>query len=559
MSVEIPAICNARRSRILAALILISIAQSAAAIATVMLVRYGFDALVGQERQAWQELIIYLGSGLLICALFGAWLKIRERIEAERIGQDYVHKLRMTLYKRLSVLSSRALQRRGRGGILLRFLGDLTALRQWVSLGIARLTVAGLTTVCTLIALAFMDWMLASVVAAILFIGALASLAMGKRLNKTVREVRQRRTYLANNVNEKVTSMAVVQVFGQHLREMRRVDRQSLRLMESMLDRAQKIGILRAIADGSGRIASSGILLLGIYKVAAGHTTAGTVVAAMTIVGFLAPALQNLGRVHEYWHGSRISKEKIQSFLDIPCLVEEAPNPVKLPKGPGRIVFEQVTVENALTDFNAVFEPRLVYAIIGPNGAGKSTILSLIARLFDPDSGTIRIDGVDISTARLSSLRKAVGIVSLDLPLLRGTVDKNLRYRWRNAPEKEIDRVTSLCRIDEMLKDLPEKRKTRVQDGGQNLSFGQRQRIALARAILRKPKILLLDEANANLDADSVEIFDEIVSNYSGTVIMVTHRQDRLAAADKVFYLNKSRLVEEEVLLKQVGRPCLVS
>jgi len=189
-------------------------------------------------------------------------------------------------------------------------------------------------------------------------------------------------------------------------------------------------------------------------------------------------------------------------------------------------------------------EPGAVVALVGPNGAGKSTLLSLAARLIDPDEGRVVLDGQDLAKHSLASVRRAIGMMSPDLPLLRGTIDKNLRYRWPDAPVEEIDRVKALCEIDKVLAELPEGEQTRVTEGGGNLSLGQRQRIALARALLGRPSILLLDEADAHLDHDSRAVLERILAEYRGTVLLVTHSGDRLADVDTIWRMKAGRLVE---------------
>jgi ABC-type bacteriocin/lantibiotic exporter with double-glycine peptidase domain len=143
-----------------------------------------------------------------------------------------------------------------------------------------------------------------------------------------------------------------------------------------------------------------------------------------------------------------------------------------------------------------------------------------------------------------------------DLPLLRGTVDKNLRYRWPDAPIEEIARVRHLCEVDQVLAELPEAEKTRVSEGGIGLSAGQRQRIALARAILGNPPLLLLDEVDANLDAQATAVVDRVLAEHKGTVLLITHRAERLATADAIWYLEGGRLLEAgppEALLQGNG------
>jgi ABC-type bacteriocin/lantibiotic exporter with double-glycine peptidase domain len=186
-----------------------------------------------------------------------------------------------------------------------------------------------------------------------------------------------------------------------------------------------------------------------------------------------------------------------------------------------------------------------VIALVGPNGAGKSTLLSLAARLIDPDKGRILLDGQNIAKCSLSSTRRAIGMMSPDLPLLRGKIDKNLRYRWPEAPDEEVKRVKTLCEIDKVVGELREGDQTRLTEGGGNLSLGQRQRIALTRALLGNPSILLLDEADAHMDHSTGMLLDKILAEYRGTVLLVTHNPDRLSSADIIWSIKKGQLVDK--------------
>ena len=541
---NLPPIIKEVRISIFVRLLVNGLAQAFVTIATILLIRLAFDHLITTSQAGELNLTLRIGSGLIVTAVCIGWLRMMERVDAERMGQSYIHQVRLTLFKHLSTLAPRALQRRSRGAIVLRFIGDLGALRRWVSLGLVRVSVAGVTTFSALLALSAINWRLSLLVAAVLGLGALYALRLGRYMRETVKESRRRRSYLAANVNEKVATMAVVQVFGQSDREQRRIKRQSRRLRDALVARANKIGLMRGITQSVTALASGAALLLGAREVASGRATPGTVVAAMTIVGLLVPALRDLGRVYEYWQEAEVSSKKLTDFLETPSLVQEAPDAPDLKHGPGRLQFDRVSLSTTIRDVSVVAEPGKLIAVTGPNGAGKSTLISLTARLIDPDEGRILLDGKDLAEHSLSSVRRAISMVSPDLPLLRGTIKKNLLYRWPKAPAEEINRVKALCGIDEVLAELPKGDQTRVSEEGGNLSLGQRQRIALARALLGNPSVLLLDEADVHLDLEAGIALKRILDEYTGTVLWVTHSPDSVAIADVVWRIENGHLVE---------------
>jgi len=541
-----PPLLGGKRPQRLLILVLNGVAQAASAIGAALIVQAVFDRVVAGGPPGSLRALAPLGAGLVGVAIVVGLLRSRERADAERLGQSYVHALRTVMYKRLSDLAPRALQNRSQGAVMLRFVGDLTAIARWVSLGLSRAIVGGTFVVGALGALAFVSPALAAGVAVVLLIGTAGALVSARSLQRHSREARRRRARLASNVSEKVGAIGVVQVFGQTGQERRRLRSQSRKLRFAMIDRARSVGHQRGIAESTAMLATAAVLMVGAAEVGGGRITPGTVVAAMTIVGLLAGPLRDLGRVNEYWHNSRISMEKVRSFLATPNLLQDTAGAPKLEPGPGRMELAGVHVEGSLAGISAVAEPGTLVAVVGPNGAGKSTLLTLAARLMDPDHGTVLLDGQNLAEHEVSSVRAAISMVGADFPLLRGTVGENLRYRWPEAPQEELERVAELCSIDDLVAELPEGLETRIVEGGRNLSAGQRQRLSVARALVGDPAVLLLDEADANLDDEARELMDRIVQTHRGrkTVLVVSHRPAVLEWADAIWHLDGGRLVD---------------
>lgn len=540
-----PPAIHGHRKWLLMRLIINGFAQTAATLANAAIVEVIFDRLiVDHQSHSFGQLILPITLALLAAIGAIAWLRITERIDAESLGQDYADEIRLTLYRQLSRLNPRTLQNRSQGAVSLRFVGDLNALRQWVSLGLARLTVTTTVTLGVMLVLTVISWPLGLSVTGVLTVGLLISLNYGQQLQIKAKEARRYLSRLAGNINEKVAAIAVVQVFGQSQREEKRIARQSLQLKDARIERAKVAGQLQGVMEATASLASAMALFVGAMEVSAGRTTPGTVVAAMSLVGLLAPRLRELGRVQEYWHNFRVSYDKIEEFLEIPSLITEHPQAKDLRVKQGHLAFESVRVSDVLFDITVEAKPGRVVALVGPNGAGKSTLLGLAARLFDPDSGTIRLDGQNLANYSLSSVRQAIAMAGPDLPLLRGSVKRNLLYRCPDASPEEIERVWQLCGIHELLAELPQGEDTKISEGGKGLSSGQRQRIALARAILGDPAVLLLDEIDANLDVKSSTIVDRVINHYSGTILLITHRPERLANVDMIWYLENGQLLE---------------
>lgn len=534
---DMPGLLQGARAGYLIRLSVNGCGQAAIVIAMAVLMQNAFDRLIVAGSMEARILPFYLAGFFLIVAA-NAILRWRERVDAEKLGQDYILDLRQHLFAHMIRLSPRSLQRRSQGGTMLRFIGDMNALRQWISLGVARLAVAAVTTTLTLIVLAIINPAIALLIA-VLMLGAVAAmLGLGCALEQASRDSRRQRSRLSANIGEKISALTVVQALGQRQRERRILKKQCNLLRDAMLHRASLIGQLRAVTELVVGFASSGIILIGAWQIANHGATAGTIISAMMVVGMLSPALRDLGRVHEYWRGARVAREKILQFLGEKGRIWQPRGAPMLKVTQAAIEFDGVSLGDSIRDFTRRAGGGQRIAIAGPNGTGKSTLLGLVARLHDPEQGRVLIDGQNIAICSLDSLRANIGMVGPDFPLLRGSVERNLRYRFPSASPQQLQEVIRLCAIDEVIADLPDGLRTRVNEGGRNLSAGQRARIALARALLGAPPILLLDEADANLDSNSDDLIESVLREYQGTILMVSHRYSGPASMDQVWHMD---------------------
>jgi ABC-type multidrug transport system fused ATPase/permease subunit len=478
--------------------------------------------------------------GLMVLVLGG--LRVLAQRQGEELGQDYVHRVRLRLFRHLCTMSNRTHQRRSQGGTLLRFIGDLSALRQWISLGLARLCVASITALGTLFALVWVSPRLSLAVTLVLLGGTIATLMLGKPLQQAVLESRRQRSRLAGQVSEKTSNIGVIQVHGQEDRERRVISRYSKRLKAAMITRAVSMGHLRAAIQVTAMLSIALAVLLGSQGVAAGVMGASEIVAAMAVVGMLIPPIRDLGRVYEYWRRASVSIDKLEQFLSSKPEVLDVEGAKPLRLGQGRIQLHCLSSTGVLDKTSIDIPGGSLVAILGANGSGKSTLLALLDRQLEPDSGTIFIDGQDIQGVTLKSLRRAVSILGPDLPLMRGSVRRNLCYRNPKASEDDQWAALHMAGAAELVQSLPRGLDTRLSSRATNLSVGERQRLALARAVLGKPRILLLDELDANLDEESKELFRTMIQDYPGTVLMATHDTELAQIADISFTLVDGQL-----------------
>lgn len=531
------------RARLFLWLVLCGLGRAAAAIAAALLIRGAFDALSGHvPAPVGAEVWLLLAEFALVGAALLA-IQVVERASADKLGHDYAAAVRLRLFDHLAVVPLRALRSRRMGHLMVRFVGDLTAVRLWVSRGLAPMIVAGIAIPAALAALTLIDGHLALLVTAVLAVVGTVTAALGRPLQRRVRTMRRRRAQLSGNLGEKLQALPAIRTLGRAGRERRRLKKQNRRIRDAATARARLAGLVRGLPEASNTLAAGFVIVLGFEAVAEGTTTPGTLLAALTVLGILAPTLAELARAFDYRQGYTVAREKILKLLALPSL-DTGRRTAELQVTAGAVQLEQVGVDGSLDEVTARARPRQIVGLIGPNGAGKSTILNAIAGLIIPDRGRILIDGHDLAHCRLGSLSRAIGMVSPDLPLLRGSVDWNLRYRHPDATEEEVLRVIELCQLDALLASLPGGRHAALLEGGRNLSSGMRQRLALARALLGEPRILLLDEVDAELDGEARKVVDALLRRRLATTFMVTHDPRRLATLDAVWHLDGGRLVE---------------
>jgi ABC-type multidrug transport system fused ATPase/permease subunit len=491
-----------------------------------------------QLRRSMLELLAMAG-----LALLHGWLRAVEFSLAERAGYEVVRGLRMQMYGHLQGMAPRQLQRRSRGGLLLRFIGDLSMLRTYLSRGLLGGLVALIVLIGTLAVLLVLNPWIGGSIVAVLCAGAATSLGQGRRMRSATRVMRRRRSLVTSNIDEQVGALPVVQVYGRYGGEYSRLSRQNDSLTRALCRVAALRGRLRGISAATGLLSSVAVLAVGTLEVRRGGASIGLVVASLTATRQLTGPVRTLGLAHDYWHRSQVSRQKLVDFLNSSTRdIDEPAQPLKVSRG--RVELRAVSVAGALEHVSAVADRGQLVAITGPSGAGKSTVLDLVARLAEPDEGDVLIDDQPLSTTSIRSSSRRVGVVGPDFPLMRGSLLRNVTYRWPQAPADEVVRVMELTGLTEMIKRLPQGLDTWVTEGGRNLSAGQRQRIALARALVGNPTILLLDEPTAWLDPAEREVFQQIIARHRGTILLVTQDPWELSLADQVWVMDGGRLVE---------------
>ncbi len=517
-------IWQGRRKFYLVSLVVLGILQALVILGVSALVARIFSTLsTGIASSEWIVLLIVLSAVSL------AILRWAERVCAEHLGQNYSVQVRLRLFKQLMLSDQRAAQRFSHGAMALRFVTDLSGLRQWVAVGLARLVVVVSTIIVILVILGYQQPVLMLLVAATVLVALLLVVGIGSKLVISIRAVRKYRARLAATVTDRINTVSTVQACIQEKREIRRVRKQSQYLYNATLQRAHVTGALYGALEATSVLATGAVLFMASYLVGSEQITVAEVAGSMTLLGLLLTPMRDTGRIMDYWQQWKISNEKISHFLNLPRRklppVRIVP-PSSVESNAGHLVAQGFGIEGMLNpcDFDVPAGHHIV--LDGKNGSGKTSFLLTIAGVLSLQQGQLELDGNSlIGKHGVRTPVNGIGIVSPDLGLMRGSLLRNLTYANAKVSEQELADIIDRCDLSDLIQRLPNGVNWRLSEGGKNLSLGERKRVLLARALLMHPRLLLLDELDAHLDIHSLKVIEKALRQFDGSVIEISHHR----------------------------------
>jgi ATP-binding cassette subfamily B protein/subfamily B ATP-binding cassette protein MsbA len=478
----------------------------------------------------------------------GAW--------SQRVGgRRMVHELATDLFRHLQRLSLLFHQRRPTGDSLSRISGDSYCVQTVVDAALLR-PVSDLLTIAAVVGLAWqLDPGLTLLCLGVTPVLAASALAFGRPLKRRARQGREARARITSFVHQTLGAVPMVQAVGAEPENRRRFGRladAAVRAARRGAAARSSFGVVNGVTTTAG---AALILYVGGLRVLAGALSVGSLLAFVAYTRTLHGALQGLMGTWARLRRAEASLDRVAEILEADETVPEAPDAAELALPPGAkgasVSFEGVTFgyepgRPVLSDLHLEIEPGETVAVVGPTGAGKSSLASLVPRLFDPWSGTVRVAGVDVRDLRLDSLRDHVSIMLQDPFLLSISVADNIAYGRPGASPEEIRAAAEAANAARFVERLPEGYDTILAERGATLSGGERQRIAIARALLRDAPILILDEPTSSLDAaneaDVVEALRRLTAGR--TTLLVTHRATTARIADRLCVVERGRIVE---------------
>jgi subfamily B ATP-binding cassette protein MsbA len=488
---------------------------------------------------------------VIVIAVAGALSSYAEKYLTTSVGQWVMHDLRRVLYHHIQRLSLAYHDHKPTGDLISTVTADIDSIQDFISQALLGIVVSILTLVGMLAVMFYLNWRFTLISLSITPFLFAVVYTYTRRIKQASRALRKKEGEVVSVVAEVLNSIRVVKAFAREDYEEERLAQRSLENVEIALRARSLKAKLAPVVQVIVAVGTCLVLWYGVNLVLTGQMTTGSLLVFLLYLGKMYKPMRDLSKMADTMSKAAVGYERIHEVIETENDVRNLPGAKKAPDFKGEVEFEHVSFayENGygtLNDVNLHVEPGQLAALVGPTGAGKTTITGLIGRFYDPQKGVVKIDGQDVRSYKLRSLRRQMSFVLQETLLFRAPVWQNIAYGKPEATREEILRAARLANADEFISKMPQQYDTMVGEKGVTLSGGQRQRIAIARAIIRNSPILILDEPTSGLDAASEELVFEALGRLmeGRTTIVIAHRLATIQRADVIFVIDHGTVVE---------------
>jgi ATP-binding cassette subfamily B protein len=548
-----------------------------------LILRALIDTAIPQKDR---QLVGFLAFGAVFLALFNAGLTLIQRYYSARIGEGLIFDMRTALFDHVQHQPLSFFTRTQTGSLMSRMNNDVIGAQQAVTNTLGTVFSNIVSVVVTISFMLALEWRLTLLTLVILPLFIIPAKRMGPKLQRLTRESMQLNASMNNTIAERfnVGGALVVKLFGKHSRESKTFSDRAGRVRDIGVQTAMYSRILFAALGLVAAIGTAIVYFVGGNLAISGTIGVGTIAAFAVYVSQIYQPLTQLANARVDVLTALVSFERVFEVLDFPPLISNRPGGVDLVEPVGRVEFDHVWFRHPsaamssiasleeqtgatdlddesawiLRDVSFSVEPGELVALVGPSGAGKTTSALLVPRIYDVSAGEVRVDGRDVRDYTLETLRGSVGMVMQDPHLFHDTVRANLRYARPDATDAELVEACKAARIHDMIASLPDGYDTLVGERGYRMSGGEKQRLAIARMLLKDPAVVILDEATSHLDSESeLAIQHALAHALTGrTSLVIAHRLSTIVAADRILVLEDGRIIESgrhEDLLRAGG------
>lgn len=522
-----------------------------------------------------------LGLLMLSVPIISNLIGVGERYLSAQIGEGIIFDLRQTMYEHLQRMGLRFFTKTKSGVIISRFEEDVVGAQGTITGTIPSVLTNAVTLIGTLTVMFVIEWRLTLMALAVVPLFLLPARRVGRILRDIRRQAMNNNAEMSTIVSEtlSISGALLAKTFGRQRQERERYRKANQNVRDIGLRRALIGRLFSMWLEMAGTIGMVLIFWGGGHFVLQGAISPGSIVAFVAYIFSLYGPISSLSNVQVEFATSMVSFERVFEFLDMPVEIEDKPNAIEIKSIEGRLRFDKVsfsylagdlpaedkpaekpatngdkeaapeivpTRRDALKEVSFEIQPGQLAALVGPSGAGKTTITYLLPRLYDPTEGRILLDDIDLRDYKQESLAQQIGMVTQESYLFHDTVRANLLYARPNATQAEVEAAARAANIHDMIAGLPEGYDTIVGERGYRLSGGEKQRLSIARVVLKDPRILVMDEATSHLDSQSEALIQAALEPLmkGRTSLVIAHRLSTILAADVILVMNEGRLVE---------------
>ncbi|MCE5286591.1 MAG: lipid A export permease/ATP-binding protein MsbA [Pelosinus sp.] len=489
--------------------------------------------------------------GIIVIFFFRGIFSYGQTYLMSYVGQKVIIDIREEVYRHIQRLSLSYYEKRQTGTIMSYITNDVSAVQGALVDSVIELFTEGMTLLGSMGAMFYLDWKLSLLTFITMPLVAQAIKVFGKKLRRASTVMQERSADITSILQESISAVRVIKSFVREEYEIDRFKKENYSNFRAQMKTAQLMATLTPVIEFLAAIGVTAIIWYGGIEVINEELTAGSLIAFLVYAVNISNPIKRLSKVYGNIQRALAAAQRVFDVLDTKPEIQDMPGAVELPTIRGEVSFTNVNFgykedELALENITLIAEPGQMVAIVGPSGAGKTTIANLVPRFYDPTGGVISIDGVDIKTVTLDSLRRQIGIVPQETVLFNGTVFENILYGRLEATEEEVIAAAKAANAHEFITKTTEGYKTQIGERGSKLSGGQRQRIAIARAILKDPRVLILDEATSALDPESEKLVQQALDKLlvGRTSFVIAHRLSTIQRADLILVMEKGKIVE---------------
>ncbi len=495
--------------------------------------------------------LIIVSLGIVLIAVLTSVFSYSQLFIISRVGYRLAHTLRSELFGHLQRLSLSYHKRLRSGEVLTKITNDTNTLKDVFTETVLDFISQSVALIGMLAIMLALNWRLSLIVLATFPVLFFISFYRIRRIKRAIRRLRKEQGQIASRISEVFSTVSVVQAFGRERYEERRFRAESIQAQEESVRTARMEAAAARAAGIIGALGTWGVVFFGALEAVEGRMTPGNVLIFASYANSLYGPIRTLTKLSTKFSKATVSAQRISEILDVEPQIQDKPDAIRAAGLEGEIVFEKVSFHygdsrDVLKDLTFTVAPGEHVALVGPSGAGKTTLAGLVLRFFDPQKGSISVDGVDIRDYQRESLRCEIGIVLQESILFGTTIKENIAYGKLNATMDEIVAAAKGANAHDFIMELEDGYNTTIGERGETLSGGQRQRIAIARAFIRDVPILILDEPMTGLDVESEAAVREALDRLmrGRTCLLITHDLQAVVTSDFILMIEDGRIVD---------------